>query len=225
MHRGVEQVIGARADRAAGGGDGVDDRGIVEPAGVAIVRMVDQERDGAPGALRGMGRDPGRAIGGGDHLAPPDDLELRRDVRGGDGVEHAAAGAAGVEAEHQARPLRRAAPEIGPQAEAAMVAVDVGELAPGEMDRGVPDQRAVGEDREILARRMARQHGVAARPQLLFAEGVDGRRRAQDELLDPPVADLLAGEHRRRVRRRERRPGRVAPPRPRARPPGRRGSP
>ena len=225
MHRGVEQIVRARADRAAGGGDGADDRGIVEPARVAVVRMVDQEGDGRPRAVRGARRHPGRAIGGGDHLAPPDDLELRRNVRGGDGVKHAAAGAAGVQAEHEARPLWRATPEIGPQAEAAVIAVDVGELAPGEMDRGIPDQRAVGEDGEILARRMALQRGVAACPQLLLAEGVDGRRRAQDELLHPPVADLLAGEQRRRVRRRERRPGRVAPARPRARRPGRRGSP
>ena len=43
--RGVEQVVGAGAERAAGGGDGGDDRGLVEPAGVALVRVVDQEGD------------------------------------------------------------------------------------------------------------------------------------------------------------------------------------
>ena len=53
-----------------------------------------------PAAVRAI--DPGRSVGAGDHLAAPDDLELRGDVGGGDGVEHAATGAAHVEPEHQA---------------------------------------------------------------------------------------------------------------------------
>ena len=43
--RGVEQIVGAGAERAAGGGDRRHDRGLVEPAGIALVRVVDQEGD------------------------------------------------------------------------------------------------------------------------------------------------------------------------------------
>ncbi len=35
--RGVEQIVGAGAERPAGSGDGAHDRGVVEPAGIALV--------------------------------------------------------------------------------------------------------------------------------------------------------------------------------------------
>jgi hypothetical protein len=39
-----------------------------------------------------------------------------------------------------------------------MVAVDVGQLAAREMERWIPDERAVGEDRKVGADLMIRQH-------------------------------------------------------------------
>ena len=169
MGRGVEQIVGAGAERPAGRGDRVHDRGLVEAPGVALVRVVDQEGDRPARASRGVcaTTQPGRYAAG-HHLAPPDDLELVCDLVRGDPVEHATAGPAAVQPQHQAWLRRRAAAEAGPQAEAAMMAVDRGDLAAGEVESRVPDQGAVAEQRQILAGRVAGQDRpratAAARP-------------------------------------------------------------
>ena len=92
-------------ERAMSGSDGGDDGGLVQPSGIARMAMIDQECQRPPRSGRGLRRDPGRPVGRRHHLAPPDDVEFALDVRRSDGVEHAAAGAAGVEPQHQARML------------------------------------------------------------------------------------------------------------------------
>ncbi len=74
-------------------------------------------------------------------------------------------GAAAVEAEHQAGVVVGAAADVAPQAERAVVAVDVPAPPLGEAEGRVPGQRAVGEDPEVVARRMVAKerppHGMA----------------------------------------------------------------
>ena len=121
MVDGVDQVVGARPEEALCRRDHLGDAVVRQESGVALVRMIDHERDRADGAERGMDVDPARHVGAAQHLAAPDDRQLlldriRRDVKG-----DAAARAASFQTEHQAGALRAAAPEVGPQAKPAMM--------------------------------------------------------------------------------------------------------
>ncbi len=117
---------------------------------------VDDEGQDAGAALLGVrafdvGIDPARLVGARQHLAHPQDGELALDRVGGDAVGDAGAGAAAVDAQHQARLVRRAAPGVQGEAEHAVIAADMGLPALDHVDRRVPHQGAIAEHPRVGA--------------------------------------------------------------------------
>src|SRR6185437_4289065 len=152
MVGGVEEIGGARAERAVRQGDRLDDTFLGHLTGVTRMRPVDKEGDGPTGAAFGGGdAQPARTIGAGDHLAPPQQLELGRRFRRLDAIGKAAASATAIKTEDQSRPLSAAAAEMRPQAEATVKAVHRRDPLVDEMDHWIPDQRAVGEQPDVAA--------------------------------------------------------------------------
>src|SRR5690606_20257298 len=90
-------------------------------------------------------------VGARRHLALPEIAPDLLDARGCNAIGDAAARPAAIEAEHQPGPLGRATIAHRVEAEGAVIAAQ--ERGPRLVERKarIPDQRAVGEDPEILA--------------------------------------------------------------------------
>ncbi len=67
-----------------------------------------------------------------------------------DAERHALARAAAVEAEHETRPLGRAAVDMGENAEGSVIAVDPGQRALDEVEAGPPHQRTIAKNPEVV---------------------------------------------------------------------------
>jgi hypothetical protein len=156
----AEQIIPAVAGAAGAAAHEVEQPVVAELPGV--LRMVAPD-DVTPGgnATAGNGdRQPFAPIDIGDQLAVVqvgEDLAL---LFGFDPERPAAARAAAIEAEHQARLLRRAAMDDRIDAQAAVIAVETSGRRFGVGKTRPPHQRAVGEDPDGLG---ATQRRITAR--------------------------------------------------------------
>src|SRR6266702_3790117 len=90
------------------------------------------------------------------HFALPEIVDRARGPGRGNADRHAAAGAAAIETEHQSRPFGRAAIAARVVAEAAVPAAQHRRLDRVMGKTGIPHQRAIGEDPDVLALRELR---------------------------------------------------------------------
>ena len=125
-----------------------------------------------------------------DHLAPPQEMQLVDRERRRQPHRDAAAGAAAIETQHEARAVARAARGERPQAEAAMQAAQRRRPHFGDREQRIP--QAASRTRTP----------TSPRPSASRASVVGQRRR-----------ELLVGERARRIDRRERRSRASGPPR------------
>src|SRR5205814_3265950 len=141
---GAEEILVRRAVAARRVRDRLDHDLHRDIAGIAGAFAIDGEDEAADGFLADPTAQPPRAIGAEPHLALPDALHfLLHHVRR-DAVDEAAAAAAALEREHEARVLGRAAVDARPHPEGTVVAADRRDVARVERELRVPHERAVG---------------------------------------------------------------------------------
>jgi hypothetical protein len=125
----------------------------VEPPRILRMTSIDKidKRGDGPFRARRKG-DPahGLAVDHGDLLAPPQVFDGRVASRRGDAIGDAAAGAAKIEAEYQARPFRRAPVNEGIDAKRPVQAGQARRDALQVLESGAPHQGAVAENPEVF---------------------------------------------------------------------------
>ena len=204
-HR-VREVLAAGA--AAADCDREQPRRLLDRQAAGVIGRFAAHDAGVPRHLprRRAQRDPAHLVDPPGHLARPDAVErLGHPVRRqtvGDAVARAAA----IEPEHQARPLGRAAIVARIEAEAAVIAVEKGRPRLGEVEIGVPHQRAVGEHPDRLAalaqRRDRRRHRIDRVDRDIGARRIERARHRKSSSqishlrLGQPAPDHAAGKRR-----------------------------
>jgi hypothetical protein len=146
---------------------------VVQAARVSLHARVGDEGDGLYVAFAGLGLDPARDIGVGEHFATPDAVGRFLDLLRRDRQAQSAARSARFQGQHQAGPLRRAATERRPKTEPAMPARDKAGAGFGDREVRVPHQRPVRKNPDRLARRRRLQHLMAAGLAFLVGEQCD----------------------------------------------------
>ncbi|MDT4839830.1 hypothetical protein FQZ97_736310 [compost metagenome] len=128
-------------------------------AGVAGEIAPQHEAQGLyPGSAFQLAAQPPGLVGGVGHFPLPEGVQVFFQLFFRQSVGEAGAGAATVEAEHQARRLRGTTMDQRPQVEPPVIAVDAGAAG---FHRGAfrsPDQRAIGEQPDLAA--FVAGHGV-----------------------------------------------------------------
>src|SRR5208282_1189551 len=169
-HR-VDEVLGARTAGAVALADELGDA--LELKRPGVLRMAASGDVGvgvdAPAPAHELDRNGALLVDVAGHLAL---VEIGEDLlapHGCHAVGDAAAGAARLQAEHQARQLGRAAIAPRVDAEGAMVAAQEGRRALEIGEARVPHERAVAEDPELSVRRHRRQPLTRATPAAAIA--------------------------------------------------------
>ena len=186
------QLLEVPAIRAEDPRSARDDRGgLVERELAHVLGMIQIGGEYQCGdlALRRAHREQDRAIASADHLPAPDDRGFGiGDLRGDTERQPFARACARLEREHEGRAFRGAAADLGPVGEATLIAFEVGEPDFDEMKAGIPQQRPVGIDPQILSGAgtsedgspglfefVVRQAPVRGTPQLARALVPDGK--------------------------------------------------
>ena len=147
------------------------------------------------GAAAGVDLHPDRPVRADDHLAPPQEVQLVERQRRGQPQRDAAAGAAGLESQHQPGHVGRAARGERPQAESPVPAAHRRHPHLGDREQRIPQQRPVGEDPPagagVDARASVCDSDAASCSSLSARVGVDRRRV---DLAHPAALEVAAGE-------------------------------
>src|SRR5215213_6873068 len=147
----VEEVLRAGADVPACQRDLIRDLLIREAASIALACPVHDEGDRPHRAFCRDGRHPAGQIPVTSHFSPPDWHHFGRQIRTADLVSDTDTRAAPIQREHDARTVASASKAPLPKAEAPMPALYRGHPALGELYIGLPHERAIGEQPELLA--------------------------------------------------------------------------
>src|SRR5258707_6486738 len=127
--RGLEEIVVGRPVASCRARDCFHHHLEWDGAGVTRAPAVHREGERADGLVADAAVEPLRPVRPVEHLALPDELHLLLHEVRRDAVDDAAAAAAALEREHQARTLRCAAIDARPNAEGPVVASGCREIA------------------------------------------------------------------------------------------------